>query len=388
MELNDAVKKAIASAKIEARPYQQRLVQRSYDAFIGKNLRSVLINSPTGSGKTCVGLTICKILQEELGLRIGWVAMRRFLLAQAKDENERKGFNNKIHFLSMFDKGPYPELDMLVMDEAHHDAAGSAVHLHNVIKPKFILGLSGTPFRSDHVKLCFDTALNDAGIGMLIKDGYLSPYDHYTVTDWSPATVTRTYLREVPRWGKSVMYFHTIEQCEVAMATLQGAGVRCALVTGSSDKDTQLADFHDGKTDVLVNCFVLAEGFDCPALQTVFCRPSCKGTTIQICGRAFRKHPDVPRKNIVQSTTSKWPFIKTAIPITQYKWVPASDKQDEVNGDWRSLNVRKDLDKVNCRVLVSIAQLNVTLPAFLTKKQSRSRPARGDRRMRDNNARG
>src|SRR5205823_2713125 len=80
-------------------------------------------------------------------------------------------------------------LGMLVVDEAQHDAASSMAYLHNRIQPRFILGLSATPFRADRVKLCFDTVLKDAGIARLIQGGYLSPFHHYTLPAYSPAAV-------------------------------------------------------------------------------------------------------------------------------------------------------------------------------------------------------
>src|SRR5436853_605018 len=80
----------------------------------------------------------------------------------------------------------------------------------------------------------------------------------------------------------------------------------------------QLADFRSGRTEVLSNCLLLSEGFDCPELKTVFCRPSCKGVTVQMAGRVLRKHPDHPFKQIVQCQKSPWPFLRTAGAALQY----------------------------------------------------------------------
>ena len=44
--------------------------------------------SPTGSGKTIMGLAIARWMQQNLGYRVGWTAMRRNLLAQAVAENQ------------------------------------------------------------------------------------------------------------------------------------------------------------------------------------------------------------------------------------------------------------------------------------------------------------
>ncbi|MBY0526610.1 MAG: DEAD/DEAH box helicase family protein [Gemmataceae bacterium] len=349
----------IASLGVEARPYQERIVSKAVEAFTQKRLRSVLIDSPTGSGKTVMGLLIARAMQRELGVRVGWVAMRRNLLVQAEAENVNRGIGVSASFISMFDKTPPSQLDMLVVDEAQHDAAGSMAHLHNLIRPRYILGLSATPFRADKVKLCFDTVLKDAGIHRLMQDGYLSPYHHYTIPHFTPETVADLYCAEPQRWGKSILYFHTLEQCATAANLLRQRGVRSEVVTGSSDRDVQIEAFRAGKLDVLLNCMVLAEGFDCPELRTVFCRPSCKSMTIQMCGRAFRKHPSLPFKQIVQCQKTRWPFVRTAAAAMQYT---------RVDGEWRSLQAHSGIDRITGRTLHALARIEVTLPPLIARR--------------------
>jgi superfamily II DNA or RNA helicase len=361
------VARLIAETRVEPRPYQQRIVAQAVEGFCDKGLRSILIDSPTGSGKTIMGLLIARALQRELGVRVGWVAMRRNLLAQVADENARRGLGVEAAYISMFDRDPPRPLDLLVVDEAQHDAASSMAHLHNLIQPRFILGLSATPFRADRVKLCFDRVLRDAGIHRLVQDGYLSAFDHYTLPDYTPRAVAECYAREPRRWGKSILYFHTLDQCGAAAALLAGRGVACDVVTGSSDREAQIEAFRDGRTDVLLNCLVLTEGFDCPELQTVFCRPSCRSATIQMCGRVLRKHPDFPVKQIVQCHGTRWPFLRTATPARQYRW---HDNQ------WRSLRANDRIDEVSGRTRTVLARVEVKLPALLTRTPPGRRPFR------------
>ncbi len=78
---------------VEPRPYQTRIIDKVVSLFLGTHrggideiepaARSVLIESPTGSGKTVIGLLVAKVLQQQTGVRVGWVAMRRNLLQQA-----------------------------------------------------------------------------------------------------------------------------------------------------------------------------------------------------------------------------------------------------------------------------------------------------------------
>jgi superfamily II DNA or RNA helicase len=344
---------------VQPRPYQQRIVAKAVDLFCDKGLRSILIDSPTGSGKTIMGLLIARALQDRLGLRTGWVAMRRYLLAQARAENEGRRIGVDAAYLSMFDRDPPTGLDLLVVDEAQHDAASSMARLHQVIRPRFILGLSATPFRADRVKLCFDSVIKDAGIHALIQDGYLSPYHHYTIPRHTPSEVVQFYVRDRQRWGKSLLYFHTLEQCFQADRLLRAHDVRSDVVTGASDRDAQLEAFKSGALEVLTNCMMLSEGFDCPELKTVFCRPSCKGVTVQMGGRVLRKHPTLPYKQIVQCGQTRWPFLKTAAAALQYTWA---------DGQWRSLQANPFISQVNGRALQALAQTNVTLPPYVVQR--------------------
>lgn len=379
MTTQSLVGEILQQSRVEPRPYQTRIVGKALDMFAGdyRNAagdaepaaRSVMIESPTGSGKTCMGLLIAKALQLGTGSRVGWVAMRRNLLEQVRCENERHQIGVDLQTISMFDKAPPTDIDLLVIDEAQHDAASSCAHLHNVVRPRWILGLTATPYRTDCVKLCFDKVIRDAGIHTLIQDGYLSQFEHYTVPKWDVSQLADFYCVEPDRWGKSIFFFHSLEECFALDAVLRSRGVVSDVVTGNSDRDRQLDAFRNGQIRVLVNCCVLTEGFDDPTLRTVWVRPSGRGPTVQMAGRVLRRYGDQP-KQIVQCRDTRHPFQKTATPLQSYLWQC---------GEWRSLLVNPKLALCNQNVQRSIANTVVSLPKFLTRKVSR-RPFRMPRR--------
>ncbi|NNJ24271.1 DEAD/DEAH box helicase [Alienimonas chondri] len=387
LEPYDALAALLPATAVQPRVYQARIVRDAVAHLTGRHTdpaghvspaaRSVLIESPTGSGKTVMGLLIAKLLQEEFGVKVGWAAMRRNLLAQTAAENEAKRIGvDPLVTVSMFDKNPPPGIELLVVDEAQHDAAASMAHLHNTLRPRWILGLTATPFRTDKMKLCFDRVLRDAGIHQLIADGYLSKYDHFSIPAHTPAGVAETYLRNPDRWGKSIAFFRTRAECVELEERLTVGGVTCETVTGDSDREAQLARFQSGATRVLVNCMVLTEGFDSPDLQTVFCRDSSKGPTVQMCGRVFRTHPDWPIKQLVQSRETKWPFTRIAGARRQYLWEPgaatddlipeeAADPRTWEDRGWRSLTANPRINKVSARTRLAIAKTDVRLPELL-----------------------
>jgi superfamily II DNA or RNA helicase len=352
----------VQKTALETRDYQQRIVEKVIALYRGthkdsrgniqSSVQSVLVESPTGSGKTVMGMLIAAKMQEFSAKRIGWVAMRRNLLTQAARENERLNFGLDVQYISMFDSNP-PEVDFLIVDEAQHDAATSMATLHAKMKPKYVLGLSATPFRSDRAKLCFQEVVRDIGIQQLIQFGYLSRYRHFTMPSYRPFDVANFYARDQERWGKSLIFFHRLEQCLECQKQLWEQGVRVEVVTASSDRERQIEDFETGRIDVLLSMAILTEGFDCPSLQTVFCRPSSKGPTLQMCGRVFRIHPEKKMKQIVQCAETRHPMTGTAEALEQYVWL---------EGAWKSLAKNSQIDAIcqRMREMVIARQPKVT----------------------------
>ncbi|MFZ4751596.1 MAG: DEAD/DEAH box helicase [Phycisphaerales bacterium] len=356
-----------------ARPYQREIVldclghtesprTTGIEPLHGRRSRSVLIQAPTGAGKTFIGLLCAAVLQRQLGMRVGWCAGRRELLRQAHEENRKFGFGLEVSMISMFDRTP-PKVDLLVIDEAHHDGALSMATLHGVIDPSHVIGLTATPFRRDRVKLCFEKTIRSCSIQRLVDDGYLSKYRHFTVPGWQPEDIARLYAEDRERWGQSLIFFQTRAEAERCAERLRGGGVRVELVTGSSDRDGQIASFEAGDADVLISMNVLTEGFDCPSLRTVFCRPSSRLPTVQMCGRVFRRHEAVPLKQIVQSRGTEMPFTRFVRPEEQWLMTDAG---------WRSLGATRELDGEIEAMRQRLAKVVVTLPTLVARHKRRS----------------
>ncbi len=191
----------------------------------------------------------------------------------------------------------------------------------------------------------------------------MSRFHHYTIPRYTAKTVADTFLRERSRWGKSLLFFHRYEQCMEAQQRLAAADVKAEVVTATTDRGQQIHDFATGKITVLISMGILAEGFDCPSLRTVFCRPSGKGCTIQMCGRVFRKHKRLKFKNVVQCGSTRYPITKTATPSEQYTWM---------DGHWKSLKLNEQMAAVSSRTLQLIADCHTNLPAFVKKNRKRS----------------
>lgn len=348
---------------IEHREYQVRLINDAMKAF-DDGCKNVLIVSPCGSGKTLVSLQLLRQMQQKRKLRIGWVAMRHKLLQQAELENQRVGVKD-ITFLSMFEKHP-PKCDVMVCDEGHHDSATSCALLHKRMKVEISLGLSGTPFRTDRVKLAFDKIISDYGVRFLIEKGYLCNFDQYVVPEFSPKVVADRLISEPERWGKSVVYMPTEAACQETDALLKRRGVASETIFGwhsHQQRDEIFTRFEQGQTQVLINIYLLSEGFDCPDLRSVFVRDANKLCTIQMSGRSLRKDPSDPTKtaNIIQSEKAPFPYTRVTKARQQWHWL----------NSWHSVSHNERAEAAVKQALKMIATTKVTLPEYLLKKRAK-----------------
>lgn len=371
----------------EVRQYQERIISKAVNGYT-TNCRSVLIESPTGSGKSYMSTQIIKKMADVMGstesdpFKVIWIAHRSKLLAQGVAEAEEAGvfINGNISFtpLSTFtrDKIFIDSLKgshLVVYDEAQHSVSDTAVDLMQAIQPMYMLGLSATPFRSDSIRLSFDAVIRDAGINRLIRDGYLAEYDMYSVDAYTPENIAKVYVEGADRWGKSIVYWHTSEESERFVAAVRSLGHVAKGVYGhmsESARDAIMDEFDDGSLNVISNVMLLTEGFDSPNLKTVFCKPSCKGLTIQMAGRALRKHPSKTVANLVQVGSvggSDFKFPKLAHPRKSYEYKDGVWVQSGLDKD-KLLKLQSSVRRLNTQMTISGELRNSTL--FSTKKKN------------------
>ena len=123
-----AAAELFAGTRAEPREYQTRICASVLSMLDGTWVdrdgtqpdpaSSVLIDAPTGAGKTVMGLALAQRAAAQ-GARVGWAAMRRNLLSQAERMIERFGFRIPgLQLISMFTHEPPSKLDWLFVDEA------------------------------------------------------------------------------------------------------------------------------------------------------------------------------------------------------------------------------------------------------------------------------
>lgn len=333
---------------LDIRDYQLRIISKALNYVLVDGVDSIMIESPTGSGKTVMGQVIVQYLHD-IGFTKSqsWIAMRKELLKQAHKHSTKIGADYNMHYVSMFNKRP-PIVDTVVIDECQHDATESSTSQHIIVKPKLTIGMSATPYRQDSAKLFFKRIIRDANTRILIKAGYLAKFNHWMIDDWTPESVATTYLNEIDKWGKSIVFFRTLEECKIFKCILETADINVELVTADSDRDSQLAAFESGEVSVLVNMMILTEGFDSNTIHTAFIRDSSKGPTRQMTGRVLRRDGDAI-KNVVQSRKTGYTFLKVADGEVCYL---------QKDGIWEVIEKNKKVDEMHdCAMSAIIATI-------------------------------
>ncbi|RJG00201.1 DUF3427 domain-containing protein [Noviherbaspirillum sedimenti] len=220
--------------------------------------------------------------------------------------------------------------DYIVIDEFHHAAAPTYRRLLSYFAPRFLLGLTATPDRSDHsdiLSLCDDNLVFTRGLFDGIHSGLLVPFHYFGIYDdtvdyseipwrngrFDPeklsnklATLGRSRhaLRE---WRKrkqqrTLAFCVSIAHAEFMASQFSKEGIACAAVyAGSSlSRADALERLRDGRLAVIFSVDLFNEGVDLPAIDTVMMlRPTeSKILFLQQLGRGLRKS-DVKEKLVV-----------------------------------------------------------------------------------------
>ena len=222
-----------------------------------------------------------------------------------------------------------PKISMLTVDEAHHIAANSYLkiieHARDANPDLKIFGVTATPQRGDRkaISSVFNNVADAINVKELIDAGHLvrpralvpeisedvrtqlagvkktaAEYDMQEVAAVMNKGVVNdeVYRHWLEHAGdrSTIVFCSTVDHADAVRDSFASHGVSAAVVSGDTPKgerEDTLAAFDRGDIQVLVNCMVLTEGWDCQRVScVVLLRPcSFKSTMIQMIGRGLRK---------------------------------------------------------------------------------------------------
>ena len=300
--------------------------------------RAVLIQAPTGSGKTLLTAHMLDTAARK-GMGAWFIVHRRELVKQSIKAFHGEGIKYGV-LASGFQEDTraaiqiasiqslihrYSRLrapQMIVWDEAHHLAAGSWTRLFSSFPMAYHIGLTATPLRLDGsgLKKYFTSLILGPSVQVLVQQGYLAPYRlfapggmdlkglHSRMGDYIKSeaasaadkpTITGNAILEYKRHcaGKmAVVFCVSIEHSKHVVEQFRAAGIPSAHVDGETDvkeRDAAIESFEAGRIKVLSNVELFGEGFDLPAIEVaILLRPTQSlGLYLQQVGRALRPSP-------------------------------------------------------------------------------------------------
>ena len=313
------------------RDYQIDICSRVSEAF--EHHRSVMVQMPTGTGKTVVLAELVKRLKmKNEGLKILIVAHRRELVEQIKATIKRMKMDSRnitVESIQTISRR-IDALDfipsLVVIDEAHHALAKTYKMMWDAWPDARFLGLTATPYRLNGKGFTdlFDVLVQSEDIPTFIKEKWLSTYDFVSIKSDG---VTQRFLNSLQKRGadgdyqnkemdmllnkrpsierlyqsfeeygkdrKGIVYAINISHAKKIMELYQEHGIKAVAIdskTPVAERQADIEAFKNGDIQVLVNVDIFSEGFDCPDVEFVqLARPTLSlAKYLQMVGRGLR----------------------------------------------------------------------------------------------------
>lgn len=214
--------------------------------------------------------------------------------------------------------------DYIVVDEFHHAAADSYLKALQHFKPRFLLGLTATPYRTDNrdiYSLCDDNVIYEIYLKDAINRGLLVPFKYFGIYDQTDYNIIEQrngqYVieqleQELSRKERASLvldnyknlagrrtlgFCASILHAENMAQYFSEQGIKAVAVHSGSktsytiSRDAAIAKLAEGEINVVFTVDIFNEGVDIPELDTVmFLRPTESFTIfLQQLGRGLRK---------------------------------------------------------------------------------------------------
>lgn len=335
----------------DLRDYQKEMKQKVFEQWQNGN-KSVMIQMPTGTGKTRVFTSIIRdvwissfdkrdmkkflvvVHRKELVEQVQETLYKKYGLAHGTIQSGKR--DNEMYHIQVamvqtlarekrLNKWKDNEFDFIICDEAHHILANSYQKIRKAFPNAYLLGVTATPYRLNHQPFTdtFDILVRSKSISKFIEEGHLSEYEYYSIEatsklyleidnikidstgDYSEkamsntldnkqirAKVVKTWL-EHAKGKKTIVYTinkqHNKHFCEEFNET----GYKCVAIdsdTPKEERDNYVNQFRKGEITIICNVNIFSEGFDCPDIECIqLARPTTSlAMYLQQVGRGLR----------------------------------------------------------------------------------------------------
>ena len=291
--------------------------------------------------------------------------------------------------------------DILFLDEAHHGTAPGWKHAIKLLHPKWLIGMTATPFRNDREPLVpdpFGTVIRTIqpqeliDIGVLVPPIVVSPgiSDNYgepqPISQASnlPGIYVEAIKYAIARGRTKIILFTSsngkFTPTQVALKTsieLETAGIQSGTITeecSSRERKRITGSFEKMPTSVLLSYMTLTEGFDSKCVDCVILGRNSRSesTIIQMIGRGLREYPGKTSCLVLNFTGRK--DINNIINYWRLDSDPKSEKEErEKRNRDPSEKELDDLTAAFPKVISAMASANIEYPWFQPYEKRRLR---------------
>lgn len=315
---------------------------------------SVMVQMPTGTGKTYVMAAVVKWFLDTYSKGEVWlIAHRKELVEQMEQTLDRFALEYgekdevveekvRIRVLSIqwltrnigdLEKNGFKP-GLIIVDEAHHSLATSYQDMF-IRNPKALkIGMTATPCRMKlaSFRTLFSRLITSPSIKDFILHGYLAPYNYVVIGEKSTeqqivnlltdrsgdgdysvkemeeklnvTDVIRRLYNSVVKYAygkKGIVYAINIDHAKAIAEYYNALGIKAVALdskTAAKTRKKAVEAFREGELDCLVNVNLFDEGFDCPDVEYIqMARPTLSlAKYLQMVERGLRINKKDPKK--------------------------------------------------------------------------------------------
>jgi len=320
---------------VELRPYQKEGIRRIFEAWdpTRLNLKNVLFQMPTGTGKTTVFSEIVRKAKQK-NKTVLIVVHRLELVKQISDRltefNVNVGIISAKHkpnpdhdiqvaSIQTLSRRVYPPADIVIIDECHHSKADTYKKLWKIYPKARFLGVTATPARinGEGFNDLYEILVPLEKLSYFFENGYLVCMKHLvcSIPDLSKvkqrmrdydiemlhnvmlnnslmANLVESY-NKFAKGKKTIVFAVDILHSKEIVNRYRNAGISAAHVdatTNDNERKDILNKFKSGEIIVLSNVDIVSEGFDVPDCEVVQLARPTKSLVLylQQVGRCMR----------------------------------------------------------------------------------------------------